>query len=72
MSRGRNATGSMVAMSLDPQLLEVLVCPQDKGPLTYLEDRQVLVNERKGIAYPIEDGIPVMLVDHAMAWHPNA
>ncbi len=72
MARGRNATGSMVAMSLDPQLLEVLVCPQDKGPLTYLEDRQVLVNERKGIAYPIEDGIPVMLVDHAMAWPPNA
>ena len=50
-------------MSLDPKLLEVLVCPQDKGPLTYLEDKQVLVNERLGIAYPIEDDIPVMLVD---------
>ncbi|KXB56688.1 hypothetical protein HMPREF3227_00754 [Corynebacterium sp. CMW7794] len=59
-------------MSLDPKLLEVLVCPQDKGPLTYLEDKQVLVNERKGIAYPIEDGIPVMLVDSAMAWPPDA
>ena len=33
-------------MSLDPQLLEILVCPQDKGPLTYNEDAQVLVNER--------------------------
>lgn len=55
-------------MSLDPKLLEILVCPQDKGPLSYLEDEQVLVNERKGIAYPIEDGIPVMLVDHAIDW----
>ena len=55
-------------MSLDPKLLEVLVCPQDKGPLTYLEDKQVLVNERLGIAYPIEDDIPVMLVDHAQKW----
>lgn len=55
-------------MSLDPKLLEVLVCPQDKGPLTYLEDKLVLVNERLGIAYPIEDDIPVMLVDHAQKW----
>lgn len=55
-------------MSLDPKLLEVLVCPQDKGPLTYLEQKQVLVNERLGIAYPIEDDIPVMLVDHARKW----
>mgnify|MGYP002716252202 FL=1 len=55
-------------MSLDPKLLEVLVCPQDKGPLTYLEDKQVLVNERLGIAYPIEHDIPVMLVDHAQKW----
>ena len=55
-------------MSLDPKLLEVLVCPQDKGPLTYLEDKQVLVNERLGIAYPIEDDIPVMLVDNAQKW----
>ena len=55
-------------MSLDPKLLEVLVCPQDKGPLTYLEDKQVLVNERLGIAYPIEDDIPAMLVDHAQKW----
>ncbi|AKE39097.1 UPF0434 protein [Corynebacterium camporealensis] len=55
-------------MSVDPKLLEVLVCPQDKGPLEYLEKEQVLVNERKGIAYPIEDGIPVMLVDEAIDW----
>lgn len=59
-------------MSLDPQLLEILVCPQDKGPLTYNEDAQVLVNERLGIAYPVEDDIPVMLADHAKAWPAQA
>lgn len=57
-------------MSLDPKLLEVLACPKDKGPLTYLEDRQVLVNERLGLAYRIDDGIPVMLIDEATPWPP--
>lgn len=55
-------------MSLDPKLLDVLVCPKDKGPLVYLEDEQVLVNERKGMAYRIVDGIPVMLIDEAIDW----
>ncbi|HZK31869.1 MAG TPA: Trm112 family protein [Corynebacterium sp.] len=55
-------------MSLDPKLLDVLACPKDKGPLTYLEDRQVLVNERLGIAYRIEDDIPVMLIEEAIDW----
>ena len=55
-------------MSLDPALVEILVCPQDKVPLRYLVNDQVLVNERLGIAYPIEDGIPVMLVDDAKPW----
>ncbi len=58
-------------MSLDPKLVEILVCPQDKGPLLYLEEDNVFVNERLGIAYPIEDGIPVMLVDHAVPWPPE-
>ena len=55
-------------MSLDPKLLDILACPRDTGPLTYLEDESVLVNERLGIAYPIEDGIPVMLSDEAFDW----
>lgn len=58
----------MMGMSCDPALLEILVCPQDKGPLEYIEDQQVLVNKRLGIAYPIEDGIPVMLADEAKKW----
>ncbi|AIU32615.1 tetraacyldisaccharide 4'-kinase [Corynebacterium ulcerans] len=55
-------------MSIDPQLLEVLACPQDKGPLRYLEHDNVLVNDRLGIAYRIEDNIPVMLEDEAITW----
>ena len=52
-------------MSLDPKLLDVLACPQDKGPLTYKEDEQLLVNERLNIAYRIDDGIPVLLIYEA-------
>lgn len=59
-------------MSLDPKLLEVLACPKDKGPLTYIRDREVLVNERLGLAYRIDDGIPVMLIDEATPWPPAA
>lgn len=55
-------------MSLDPKLLDVLACPKDKGPLKYLEDEQVLVNERLNIAYRIENDIPVLLIDEAIDW----
>jgi uncharacterized protein YbaR (Trm112 family) len=58
-------------MSLDPQLLEILACPKDKGPLTYSEEKQVLINERLGIAYRIEDNIPVLLIDEATPWPPQ-
>lgn len=55
-------------MSLDPKLLEVLACPKDKGPLKYLETEQMLVNERLNLAYRIDDGIPVLLIDEATEW----
>ena len=55
-------------MSRDPKLLDILACPRDKGPLEYLEDEQVLVNPRLKIAYRIDEGIPVMLSDEAIAW----
>ena len=53
---------------LDPRLLEVLACPQDKGPLDYHEDEQLLVNPRKNVAYRIDDGIPVLLIDEAQPY----
>ena len=50
---------------VDPKLLEILVCPVTKGPLRYDADAQELVSEQAGLAFPIRDGIPIMLVDEA-------
>lgn len=52
-------------MSLDPVLLEILACPEDKGPLFYFEDEAVLFNPRLARTYRIDEGIPVMLIDEA-------
>jgi uncharacterized protein YbaR (Trm112 family) len=52
-------------MSLDPQLLEILVCPNDRGDIDYHEDQQVIVCRECGYRYPVRDGIPVMLIDEA-------
>ena len=50
---------------IDPKLLEILVCPLTKGPLIYDRDAQELVSDQAQLAYPIRDGIPIMLVDEA-------
>ena len=52
-------------MDVDPKLLEILVCPVTKGPLVYDRANQELVSKKAGLAYPIRDGIPVMLPDEA-------
>ena len=52
-------------MSLNPKLLEILACPDDKGPLLYFEDEDALYNPRLRRRYSIKDDIPVMLVDEA-------
>ncbi|MDP9386537.1 MAG: Trm112 family protein [Actinomycetota bacterium] len=52
-------------MALDPQLLEILACPEDKGPLLYFEDEQALYNPRLKRRYAVRDDIPVMLIDEA-------
>ncbi|HRE03494.1 MAG TPA: Trm112 family protein [Ilumatobacteraceae bacterium] len=54
-------------MAVDQRLLEILACPQDKGPLLYAESDAVLYNPRLRVAYPIRDDIPVMLADEAEA-----
>jgi uncharacterized protein YbaR (Trm112 family) len=51
--------------AVDPRLLEILVCPVTKGPLRYDHEKGELVSERAGLAYPIRDGIPIMLPDEA-------
>jgi uncharacterized protein len=53
------------AGEIDRKLLEILVCPLTKGPLTYDRARQELLSAQAGLAYPIRDGIPIMLVDEA-------
>lgn len=52
-------------MEIDPKLLEILVCPVTKGPLIYDRERQELISKRANLAYPIRDGIPVMLPEEA-------
>jgi uncharacterized protein len=51
--------------TVDPKLLEILVCPVTKQPLRYDETAQELISESAGLAYPIRDGIPIMLADEA-------
>jgi uncharacterized protein len=50
---------------IDPKLLEILVCPLTKATLRYDRDKQELISIEAGLAYPIRDGIPIMLVDEA-------
>ena len=52
---------------LDPRLLEILACPEDKGPLLYFADEDRLYNPRLHRSYAVRDGIPVMLIDEATA-----
>lgn len=52
-------------MTIDPKLLEILVCPVTKGPLTLSADKSELLSYSARLAYPIRDDIPVMLVDEA-------
>ena len=53
------------ATRIDPKLLEILVCPLTKGPLEYDEERQELLSRQAKLAYPIRDGIPIMLPEEA-------
>ena len=52
-------------MALDPKLLEILACPEDKGPLLYFDDESALYNPRLKRRYAVRDDIPIMLIDEA-------
>jgi uncharacterized protein YbaR (Trm112 family) len=58
---------AQVPQAVDPRLLEILVCPLTKGPLRYDRLRGELISDRAGLAYPIRDGIPIMLPEEARA-----
>ena len=53
------------APAIDPRLLAILVCPVSKGPLTYDRAAQELVSRKAGLAFPVRDGIPIMLPEEA-------
>ena len=55
----------------DPKLLEILVCPVTKKALRYDAEAQELISEEGGLAYPVRDGIPIMLVDEARRLDDN-
>ncbi len=59
----RESTGTEV----DPRLLEILVCPVTKTDLEYDRDRNELISRAAGLAFPVRDGVPIMLVDEARA-----
>ena len=52
-------------MTVDAELIEILVCPNDRGEIDYLEDKQVIVCRTCGYRYPVRDDIPVMMIDEA-------
>lgn len=56
---------------MDSKLLELLVCPVTKGPLVYDRERQELISKTARLAYPIRDGIPVMLEEEARKLAPS-
>jgi uncharacterized protein YbaR (Trm112 family) len=60
-----NAELAVSGHEIDPLLLETLICPASRGPLTYDRVKQELISARARLAYPIRDGIPIMLVDEA-------
>lgn len=53
------------AVPIDPRLLEILVCPVTKGPLEYDREKNELISRSANLAYPIRDGIPIMLPEEA-------
>ncbi len=59
-------------MELSSELLKVLVCPVSKGPLVYNRETQELISEMAGLAYPVKDGIPMLLADEARKINRNA
>lgn len=54
-----------MAADVDRRLLEILVCPVTKGPLVFDRDRQELISKQAGLAYPIRNGVPIMLANEA-------
>lgn len=61
----KTTTSGSSTHAVDPKLLEILVCPLTKAPLSYDADAEELISKKARLAYPVRDGIPIMLVDEA-------
>lgn len=57
--------GAGASRPVDPKLLEILVCPVSRGPLEYDREKAELISKQAGLAYPIRDGVPIMLPEEA-------
>ncbi len=71
MSEAQKSEGLKPELEIDPRLLEALVCPVTRRPLTYDRAAQELVSPAAGLAFPIRSGVPIMLVDQARAFEPQ-
>ncbi len=67
MTRDEAQGDAATAPEVDPRLLEVLVCPVTRGPLEYHREARELISRRAKLAYPIRDGVPIMLPEEARA-----
>ena len=56
---------------IDPKLLEVIVCPQTREPLRYDRARRELVSEKARLAFPVRDGVPILIADEAREMDPS-
>jgi uncharacterized protein len=60
----------VTTVTVDPDLLAILVCPLTRTPLVYDEPAQELISHAAGLAYPVRDGVPVMLIEDARSLDP--
>jgi uncharacterized protein YbaR (Trm112 family) len=60
-------SGPQQTVPIDPKMLGVLVCPKTRGPLTYDNQTHELISTKAGLAYPVRDGVPILLIEEARA-----
>ncbi len=65
MSEAEQSCTDVMTTEIDPRLLEILVCPLTKTPLVYDREAQELISKAAGLAYPVRDGVPVMVIEEA-------